>query len=117
MEKSTGRIVFLDYIRVLACLAVMMAHASEYFYCVSGTEAMVANEQNRFWVGTGPRRPATLALQFPYDGSTLVVYVPTYQPLSHHPRHFSLAERCLGTRRAEKVAAGGSNGKIILRIS
>ena len=50
VEKSTGRIVFLDYIRVLACLAVMTAHASEYFYCVSGTEAMVANEQNRFWV-------------------------------------------------------------------
>ncbi len=50
MGKSAERIVFLDYIRVLACLAVMMAHASEHFYCVSGTEAMVANEQNRFWV-------------------------------------------------------------------
>ena len=43
VEKNAGRIVFLDYIRVFACLSVMIVHASEYFYCISGTETMVAN--------------------------------------------------------------------------
>ncbi len=49
------RIVFVDYIRVVACLMVMLVHASENFYGadssgLAGNMSMLANEQNRFWV-------------------------------------------------------------------
>lgn len=54
MEKKE-RIVFIDYIRVVACLMVMLVHASENFYGadpsgLAGNMSMLANEQNRFWV-------------------------------------------------------------------
>ena len=53
MEEE--RIVFIDYIRVVACFLVMLVHASECFYGMSATEmagptAMLANDANRFWV-------------------------------------------------------------------
>lgn len=49
------RIVFLDYIRVVACLLVMLVHASENFYGadasgLAGNVSMLVNESNRFWV-------------------------------------------------------------------
>ena len=46
------RIVFIDYIRVIACFLVMLVHSSEIFYIASadGTESMLAGEANRFWV-------------------------------------------------------------------
>lgn len=49
------RIAFVDYIRVVACLMVMLVHASENFYGadssgLAGNMSMLANEQNRFWV-------------------------------------------------------------------
>ena len=49
------RIVFVDYVRVMACLMVMLVHASENFYGadssgLAGNMSMLANEQNRFWV-------------------------------------------------------------------
>ena len=54
MEKNE-RIVFIDYIRVVACLMVMLVHASENFYGaddsgLAGNVSMLANEGNRFWV-------------------------------------------------------------------
>jgi len=52
MEK---RIVFADWLRVVACFLVMLVHASENFYGaddsgLAGNTAMLANEANRFWV-------------------------------------------------------------------
>ncbi len=53
MEK---RIVFLDYIRVFACLLVMLVHASENFYPapgatdMAGPQSFLANEIDRLWV-------------------------------------------------------------------
>ena len=49
MEKE--RIVFVDYIRVIACFMVMMVHASENFYGadpsgLAGNVSMLANESN-----------------------------------------------------------------------
>lgn len=55
-ETSREHVVFVDYIRVIACFLVMLVHASENFY---GTENAVGlasnmsqllNESNRFWV-------------------------------------------------------------------
>lgn len=49
------RLVFIDYIRVVACLMVMMVHAAENFY-VTGLPGLgenmtiVPNEVNRFWL-------------------------------------------------------------------
>ncbi|MBD5270437.1 MAG: acyltransferase [Bacteroides sp.] len=50
------RIVFLDYIRVIACFLVMLVHASENFYPAPGATDMagpmsfLANETDRLWV-------------------------------------------------------------------
>ena len=43
------RIAFVDYIRVVACLLVMVVHASEQFYNM-GPISQVDNEDNRLWV-------------------------------------------------------------------
>ena len=53
MEKE--RIVFIDWIRVVACFLVMLVHASENFYAadasgLAGNVSMLASEANRFWV-------------------------------------------------------------------
>lgn len=50
-----NRIPFVDYARVVACLLVMVVHASENFYGadssgLAGNMSMLANESNRFWV-------------------------------------------------------------------
>lgn len=68
------RIVFVDYIRVVACLMVMMVHASENFYITGMNEqsvglAMLANESNRFWVSL-------------YDGWMGRVSVPLFMIIS-----------------------------------
>jgi surface polysaccharide O-acyltransferase-like enzyme len=49
------RIAFIDWLRVVACLMVMLVHASENFYGadssgLAGNVSMLANETNRFWV-------------------------------------------------------------------
>lgn len=50
------RIAFLDYVRVFACLLVMVVHASENFYGAAGTgemagpQSFLQNEADRFWV-------------------------------------------------------------------
>lgn len=59
MQKE--RIVFIDYLRVVACLMVMLVHASEHFYIppsdivfnasgLAGPQSYLVNEANRFWV-------------------------------------------------------------------
>jgi len=72
MEKK--RIVFVDYIRVVACFLVMLVHASENFYAadssgLAGNVAMLANNQNRFWVAF-------------YDGSVARICVPLFMVVS-----------------------------------
>ena len=39
MNSKNERIVFIDYIRVVACFLVMLVHASENFYGASGMVA------------------------------------------------------------------------------
>ncbi len=60
MEQTTSdqrgeRLVFIDYIRVVACLMVMMVHAAENFYvtglpCLGENMTLVPNEANRLWI-------------------------------------------------------------------
>lgn len=68
------RIVFIDYIRVVACFLVMLVHASENFYAadasgLAGNVSMLANEQNRFWVAF-------------YDGTIGRICVPLFMVVS-----------------------------------
>lgn len=49
------RIVFVDFIRTIACILVIFVHSSENFYAadssgLAGNVSMLANESNRFWV-------------------------------------------------------------------
>lgn len=72
--ETNKRIVFIDYIRVVACLMVMLVHASENFYGadpsgLAGNMSMLANEQNRFWVSF-------------YDGALGRVSVPLFMIVS-----------------------------------
>ncbi len=53
MEKE--RLVFIDYIRVIACFAVMIVHVCENFYIPQPAEVgenmvTLANDATRFWV-------------------------------------------------------------------
>lgn len=43
------RIVFLDYLRVIACIMVIGVHAAEFFY-VGPTGIAIRNDTDRFWV-------------------------------------------------------------------
>ena len=69
------RIVFIDYIRVIACFLVMLVHAAENFYAaeaasgLAGNVSMLANEANRFWVAF-------------YDGFLGRVSVPLFMIVS-----------------------------------
>ena len=52
---TSKRIAFIDWLRVAACLMVMLVHSSENFYGadasgMAGSMSMLANESNRFWV-------------------------------------------------------------------
>ena len=68
------RIVFIDYIRAVACFLVMLVHASESFYAadasgLAGNSSMLANEANRFWVAF-------------YDGGLGRICVPLFMVVS-----------------------------------
>ena len=72
--ENKERIVFADYLRVLACFLVMLVHASENFYGadnsgLAGNMSMLANEANRFWVAF-------------YDGFVARSCVPLFMVLS-----------------------------------
>ena len=71
---NNSRIVFVDYIRVIACFLVMLVHASENFYAadasgLAGNVSMLANEANRFWVAL-------------YDGTLGRICVPLFMVVS-----------------------------------
>lgn len=63
------RIVFVDYVRVIACFLVMLVHSSECFYCTSFDTAMLASESNRLWVSL-------------YDGGIGRISVPLFMLIS-----------------------------------
>ena len=68
------RVVFVDYIRVVACFLVMLVHASENFYAadssgLAGCVSMLVNEDNRFWVAF-------------YDGTLGRISVPLFMIVS-----------------------------------
>ncbi len=76
MEKNKDgeRIAFLDWIRVVACLMVMLVHAGENFYGadssgLAGNMSMLANEQNRFFVAL-------------YNGTIGRISVPLFMAVS-----------------------------------
>lgn len=74
MNHSNNRIVFVDYLRVVACFMVMLIHASENFYGadssgLAGNFSMLANEANRFWVSF-------------YDGGLARTCVPLFMVVS-----------------------------------
>lgn len=74
MLQKEERVVFVDYIRVVACFLVMLVHASENFYSVNdlgiaGNVSMLANEANRFWVSF-------------YDGFCGRISVPLFMVVS-----------------------------------
>ena len=74
MKTEKERIVFVDYIRVIACFMVMLVHASENFYAadasgLAGNVSMLANEANRFWVAF-------------YDGGVARTCVPLFMVVS-----------------------------------
>lgn len=81
MEKS-NRIVFLDYVRVIACFMVIIVHVAECYYCTPDG-AVLTSEYNRFWVTAIDSlfRPAVplfvmvssyLLLPLPYSTSVFV---------------------------------------------
>jgi len=68
------RVVFVDYIRVIACFLVMLVHASENFYGadtsgLAGNMSFLANNANRFWVAF-------------YDGTVGRICVPLFMMVS-----------------------------------
>lgn len=74
MEEVNSRVVFVDYIRVVACFLVMLVHASENFYAadasgIIGNFSMLATESNRFWVSF-------------YDGFLARIAVPLFMIVS-----------------------------------
>jgi surface polysaccharide O-acyltransferase-like enzyme len=50
MESHKERIVFLDYLRVLACFMVMVIHAVEPFYFDGEMNLHIATKSDAFWV-------------------------------------------------------------------
>jgi len=72
--NNNERIVFVDYIRVIACFLVMLVHASENFYAadasgLAGNVSMLANDSNRLWVSF-------------YDGVLGRICVPLFMVIS-----------------------------------
>ena len=50
------RILFIDYIRFVACFLVMLVHSSENFYCYTADTSMLANVAPLF-MPDGPANP------------------------------------------------------------
>ena len=70
--ENKERLVFADYLRVVACFLVMLVHSSENFYAadasgLAGNVSMLANDANRFWVAFYDGGGANLCAAF-HDG-------------------------------------------------
>jgi len=73
-SNNSDRIVFIDYIRVIACFLVMLVHASENFYAadasgLAGNVSMLVSDANRFRVAF-------------YDGTVGRICVPLFMLVS-----------------------------------
>lgn len=73
-QPQGERVVFADWLRVVACFLVMLVHASENFYGadssgLAGNFSMLATESNRFWVAF-------------YDGGVARTCVPLFMIIS-----------------------------------
>ena len=49
-EKAASRVVFLDYLRVIACFMVMAIHSAEPYYLGGAEGTYVATRLDAFWV-------------------------------------------------------------------
>lgn len=49
LQQQNGRVVFLDYVRVIACFMVIFVHSCEFFY-VGADGCSITNDQDRFWI-------------------------------------------------------------------
>jgi len=49
MDNKNERIIFLDYLRVIACMLVLMVHSSETFYGPEGN--LILSSDHRLWIG------------------------------------------------------------------
>ncbi|MCD8235695.1 MAG: acyltransferase [Prevotellaceae bacterium] len=49
MKTENNRIVFLDYLRVIACFMVVMVHTCEFYYCTD-YGAIPSNDTARLWL-------------------------------------------------------------------
>lgn len=47
--NQSGRIIFLDYLRVIACLMVIMVHSCEFFF-INGSAIGMRSVSDGFWV-------------------------------------------------------------------
>jgi len=47
--KDEGRVIFLDYLRVIACLMVIMVHSCEFFF-IDGDSIGIRSASDGFWV-------------------------------------------------------------------
>ena len=50
MKKLMKRVVFLDYLRVLACMMVMVVHACELYYFGEDGGVFVASRGDARWL-------------------------------------------------------------------
>lgn len=66
MSTNNNRIVFIDYIRVVACFLVLLVHSCEVFYAWEGK---LTSEANRLWVSI-------------YDGVFGRISVPLFMVVS-----------------------------------
>ena len=48
-NTMTQRVIFLDYLRVVACMMVILVHACEPFY-LGGEGTYITNAYDAFWV-------------------------------------------------------------------
>ncbi len=98
MVIERDRVVFVDYLRVVACLIVMMVHTSECFYSADstgliGSFSMLANEENRLCVSI-------------YDGCIGRMSVPLFMIMSAYllvPLKPGMSMRQFYARRLKRV--------------
>lgn len=81
-NQQNNRVIFLDYLRVIACFMVMMVHSCEPFY-LGGQGTLILNETDGMWVTLidSALRPcvplfimASSYLLFPVKGDTTLFY-------------------------------------------
>ena len=112
--KEGKHIIFLDYVRIVACLMVMLVHSSENFYGadptvgMAGNVSMLANESNRFWVAfyDGGVSRTAVPLFFIVSAFLLVPMKPHIATVLHLPPALFIAAAVVGRNDMAAVADG-----------